>query len=232
MMDAQIVSTCLLQGSGTAPGLIAPAAAACRSATSPICLPRMRADHRLRCPMADWGGCSLLERPRGPAAALAIASEHRPMAGRALPAPKVFKNPPAASLAFRAKWARAGGGRRPLSYADIRPSKRGNEPTHPADPRRPPLQRRPEGPPAVIDSKHPRSGRRSWRLIHLVWRGPAFEAIYLQPPRDQQRDQLPALEPLGDRSGWWPPRPGTLPPRCSPAVRSPEGAGYLFAPER
>lgn len=66
-------------------------------------LARQRQVIALDAQMADWA-VRLLEALTG-RAAVVIASEHRPMAGRPLHCPEGLKSPQAAADAFRAKWA-------------------------------------------------------------------------------------------------------------------------------
>jgi hypothetical protein len=66
-------------------------------------LPRMRQNIASDAQLPDWA-VRLLERLTG-RRAYVIRSEHRPMAGRPLHAPKGFKSPEAAARAFKARWA-------------------------------------------------------------------------------------------------------------------------------
>jgi len=188
-------------------------------------LPRMRQTIASDAQMADWG-VQLLERLAG-RRALAIASEHRPMAGRALHCPEGFKTPAAASLAFRAKWAELVEAGAPfLCGTSAQQAGMSNAPQTLAALH---LQRRPEARLLVIDSSTPEAAAELAADPDGV--AGRFEAIYCSPSISSgisfQRWKPAAVIVLAG---------GRLAPEHSAQVlarvRSPEVPGYLFAPER
>lgn len=111
-------------------------------------LPRNLQTPAMDAQMAEWG-VRLLERLTGHRAYV-IASEHRPMLGRALHAPQGFKTADAAALAFRGRWAELVAAAEPfLCWTSAQKHDVANSPTRLAALHR---ERRPDDLIDVIDS--------------------------------------------------------------------------------
>jgi len=165
----------------------------------------------------------LLERLAG-RRALAIASEHRPMAAGPTALPRRVQRPRRRLPGLSRQVGPAGGAGAPF-YAETSAQAKRMIKRHPR-PSPPSPAAPPRGPPAGDRQQHPRSGREGWRLIPMVW--PAdFEAIYCRPSISSGISFQRWKTAAGDRcSGWMAARPGTLRPVACPR-QIPEVPGYL-----
>jgi len=102
----------------------------------------------------------------------------------------MVSSPAAPSLAFRAKWAELVEAGAPFLIAGTSGQQAADE-NAPQTLSAPHLQRRPEARPCLRDrQQHPRERPPSWAADPDRCAG-RFRGDLLQPPFDQQRDQLP-----------------------------------------
>ena len=185
--------------------------------------------------LADWA-VALLERLTG-RRALVIASEHRPMAGRALHCPEGFGTPKDAAQAFRAKWAElVAAGDSFLCWTSAQRAESKNAPQNLAALHR---QRRPADLVDAIDSTTPElaaelaadpDGFAERRTAQALAQGGSW-ALYCSPS-------------ISSGISWSRWRPAAVialagghiapehPAQAMARIRCPEVPGWLFAPER
>ena len=185
--------------------------------------------------LADWA-VALLERLTG-RRALVIASEHRPMAGRALHCPEGFGTPKDAAQAFRAKWAElVAAGDSFLCWTSAQRAESKNAPQNLAALHR---QRRPADRVDAIDSTTPElaaelaadpDGFAERRTAQALAQGGSW-ALYCSPS-------------ISSGISWSRWRPAAVialaggqigvehPAQAMARIRCPEVPGWLFAPER
>ena len=187
-------------------------------------LPRMRQTIAADAQLPDWA-VRLLERLTG-RRALVIRSEHRPMAGRALHAPR-FKTAKAAAKAFRSQWAQLVIAGRPfLCWTSAQRAGVNNAPQTLAEVHR---RWRPEARVLVIDSSTPEAAAALAADPDGV--AEQWDAIYCSPSISsgisfQRWKPAAVIAYAGGR---------IAPEHAAQAlarVRCPDVPAYLFAPER
>ena len=189
-------------------------------------LPRLRQLIAMDAQLADWG-VVLLERLTGQRAWL-VASDHQPMAGRALHCPEGFETPQAAAEAFRVQWAELVDDGRPFfCWTSAQKAKSRNSPQNLAALHR---KRNPGARIQVIDSTTPELAAELAADPDGVaerWGATIYASPSISSGISWQRWRPAAVIALAG---------GRIAPehaiQAAARVRCPEVPAYLFAPEQ